>query len=92
MSAERPNRQPTSDPETLRALDRQSIERFISDDTKSKAELLDLAAARFSIPRSQLKRMKVTDVRKAIHSALLHESSIEIISEEAKRDGGARTS
>src|SRR4051812_35752195 len=59
-----PARKPTADIATLSGLDRESVERFISDATKSKAELLDLAAARFSIPRSQLKRMKTTDVRK----------------------------
>jgi hypothetical protein len=76
----------------LRELDRQSVERFIADETKSKSELLDLAAARFSIPRSQLKRMKIAEMRQVIDSALLHESSIEILSEEAKRDGSARSS
>jgi hypothetical protein len=91
-SSERPTTQPTLEFELLRGLDRQAVERFIADETKSKNELLDLAVARFSIPRSQLKRMKVADVRQVINSALLHESSIEILSEEAKRDGLARSS
>ncbi len=92
LSSERPTTQPAPDFELLRGLDRQAVERFIADEAKSKNELLDLAVARFSIPRSQLKRMKVADVRQAINSALLHESSIEILSEEAKRDGSARSS
>jgi hypothetical protein len=92
LFSEQPPTQPAADFELLRGLDRQAVERFITDETKSKNELLDLAAARFSIPRSQLKRMKVADVRQAINSALHHESSIEILSEEAKRDGSSRSS
>jgi hypothetical protein len=92
LSTQRQATQPARDFELLRALDSQSIELFITDETKSKNELLDLAAARFSIPRSQLKRMRVKDVRQTIRSALLHESSIEILSEEAKRDGSVRSS
>lgn len=84
--------QPAVDFKFLRELDSQAVERFITDETKTKDELIDLAAARFSIPRSQLKRMKIADVRQAINSALLHESSIEILSEEAKRIGSSRSS
>src|SRR5687767_475454 len=58
LFSERLITQPAVDFEVLRGLDRQAVERFIADETKSKNELLDLAAARFSIPRSQLKRMK----------------------------------
>lgn len=78
--------------ERLRRLDPRSVERFISDETKSKMELMDLAAIRFSIPTSQLRRMKLADVREVIKSALLHESSIEIIAEESRREGSARLS
>lgn len=92
LSDEGRSKQPTADLELLRALDHESIRRFISDETKSKAELIDLASARFSIPMSQLKRMKVADVRQTINSALLHESSIDILSEEATRDGKNRSS
>ena len=92
IHAEKPTPQPTPNLEFLRGLDHQSIERFIDDETKTKNELLDLATARFSIPRSQLMRMKTVEVRQMIYSALLHESSIEIISEEAKRGGSERSS
>jgi hypothetical protein len=78
--------------EFLRNLDLTSVKNFISDETKSKHQLIDLAAARFSIPRSRLRRMNVADVRQVINSALLHESTIEILSEEAKRDGSTRSS
>ncbi|SRR6266576_2414146 len=78
--------------ERLRRLDPRSVERFISDETKSKMELVDLAAIRFSIPTSQLKRMKLANVREVIKSALLHENSIEILAEESRREGSARLS
>ncbi len=76
----------------MRRLDPRSVERFISDETKSKTELVDLAAIRFSIPTSQLKRMRLADVREVIKSALLHENSIEILAEESRREGSARLS
>src|SRR2546429_988058 len=81
LFSEHPTTRPAVDFELLRGLDRQAVKCFIADETKTKNELIDLAAARFSIPRSQLKRMKVADVRQTINSALLHESSIEILSE-----------
>ena len=76
----------------LKVLNQAEIRAFLSDESKTKIELLCLASARFSMPVSQLKRMKTTEVREAIHSALLHESSIEILSEEAGREGANRGS
>ena len=78
--------------ELFMRLDRKAVERFVADEKRSKSDLLDLAAARFSIPRSQLKRMKIAEVRNAISVALHHERSLEILSEEASRDASARTS
>lgn len=76
----------------LKALSRDSILSFLADEGKTKGELLGLAAARFSMPISQLKRMKTSELRQTINAALLHESSIEILSEEADRDGANRKS
>lgn len=76
----------------LEGLDHESIRIFLADESKTKAELLRLASARFSMPISQLKRMKTIEVRQAINAALLHESSIEILSEESNRDGANRNS
>jgi hypothetical protein len=76
----------------LKTLDHESIRAFLVDESKTKSELLDLASLRFSMPVSQLKRMKIAEVRQAINGALLHESSIEILSEEAGRDGANRKS
>ncbi len=76
----------------LRTLSPESIRTFLADKSKTKADLFELASARFSIPTSQLKRMKIEEVRQAINAALLHESSLEILSEEAGREGANRLS
>jgi hypothetical protein len=74
------------------ALDTKAVEKFINDERKTKRDLIELASARFSIPRSQLKRLRTYEVRETIKAACLHEDSIEIISQEARRDGSNRSS
>ena len=76
----------------LKALDIKAVEEFITDERKTKLDLIDLASARFSIPRSQLKRLRTYEVRETIKAACLHEDSIKIISQEAQRDGSNRSS
>lgn len=76
----------------LRSLDGAAIKAYLADENRTKADLLALASARFSMPTSQLQRQRTDDVRAAIMSALLHESSIEILSDEAGKDGANRTS
>ncbi len=73
-------------------LDLESVGRVLSDESTTKRELIELAAARFSIPRSRLMKMSTDDVREAIRTALLHERSIAIIAEEARRSGSDRKS
>ncbi|WP_459707156.1 hypothetical protein [Paraburkholderia sp. 2C] len=68
------------------------IRDFVSDASKTKEELLQLASSRFSMPVSQLRRSQVAEVKQAILSALLHENSMDILSQEAEREGKARTS
>lgn len=76
----------------IKELSHESIKNFLSDERKTKNDLLNLAYIRFSMPVSQLKRMKTDDLKHAITAALLHESSIEILSEESIRDGTHRNS
>ena len=78
--------------EELRSLDSAAVKAYLADENKTKAELLALASARFSMPTSQLQRQRTEEVRAAVMSALLHESSIEILSDEAGKDGANRTS
>jgi hypothetical protein len=76
----------------LRGLELDSVKRFIADEAKSKNDLIELASERFSIPRSKLMRLPVQGVREEILSALRHEESIQIISQEAERSGNNRNS
>lgn len=76
----------------LRSLDPRAVERFLADENKTKAELIELAAARFSIPRSKLTKLKMPEVRETIRAALLHENSLKIIMQEAQRGGARRSS
>lgn len=80
------------DASELASLTLQEVEDAIKDDASSKEDLLDLASARFSMSRSQLRRLRAPDVRAAIHTAVLHESSIQILSEQASREGSTRSS
>lgn len=76
----------------IKAFDSKAIYEFIKDEKKTKNELIELAAVRFSIPRSQLKRSKTSEVRETIKSACLHEDSIRIIAEDARSEGLQRSS
>jgi hypothetical protein len=76
----------------FRNLDLDSVGRVLSDKSATKRELVELAAARFSIPRARLMKISTDDVREAIRTALLHEKSISIIAEEARRSGADRKS
>ncbi|MGI0133514.1 MAG: hypothetical protein ACREBW_00955 [Candidatus Micrarchaeaceae archaeon] len=79
-------------PAALASLTLPEVEYFIKDETNSKEDLMDLASARFSMSRSQLRRLRLPEVRAAIHSAVLHESSIQILSEQARKEGSTRSS
>lgn len=80
------------DAQRLQALDGNAVERFIDDEKRTKIELMNLASARFAISKSRLLKMSVSSVRETIRSALLHERSLKILSQEAKRGGSQRSS
>ena len=64
----------------------------LSDPEMTKADLIELGAGRFNIPRSGLMRMKIEEIVEKITSAIRHEESLSIISREAQRGGKERTS
>ena len=76
----------------LQSLKPEDVSRFILDDLRTKLELIELAAARFSIPRARLLRLRMDEVRDAIRSSLQHEDSLKIITEQAEQNGGTRRS
>lgn len=58
----------------------------------TRDELIILGAKRFGIPESKLKQLSRETILKTIRSALEHEESIEILSDEASKGGQKRTS
>lgn len=76
----------------LARLNPQEIIRLLDDEKTTKSDLIELAYARFSIPKAKLMRLNVFEVQEAIRSALLHEKSLDIISQEARRSGASRYS
>lgn len=76
----------------FQALEPDEIRGLLSDEKMSKVDLIELASARFSIPRAKLTRMRTEEVRETIRAALLHEDSIKILSQEAQRGGENRSS
>jgi hypothetical protein len=82
----------TSLNETIRNADSEMLNKIIMDEKLTKGELVRVARERFSIPRSKLLRMTIEGVRSELKSALLHEESLKIISQEAHRGGTNRVS
>lgn len=76
----------------LLQLDAEGIVRYISDEMKSKTELIELATVRFSMPRGKLLRMNLSELRDAIRASMQHEESLRIITQEAEQKGATRRS
>lgn len=88
---ERTERSAPLEAKLLAKLSLKEVDEFLMDPRRSKKELLDLAAARFSIPTSQLKRLRMEEVLESIKSALHHEYSIDILGIESRKDGASLT-
>ena len=80
------------DASRLRDLKLEEVKKILTDEAMTKTDLINLGAERFAIPRSGLKRLNMSQVSEAIWSAVRHEESLSIISEEAQRGGQTRTS
>jgi hypothetical protein len=78
--------------QALHDLSELDIRSFVADMSRTKEELLDLAALRFGMARSQLRRERSEVIRQAIESALSHENSLSIIGLEAAKSGSVRRS
>ena len=76
----------------LKDLELEEVKKMLSDQTMAKADLIDLGAERFAIPRAGLTRLNTAQVSDAIWSAVRHEESLSIISREAQRGGNERSS
>lgn len=63
------------------------VRSILANEMVNKDELIKLAGDRFSIPHSQLRRLRRSEIILAISDALAHEESLDIISSEARRSG-----
>ena len=87
-----PKQSPSLDMERLEGLELEEVKKILSDPDMKKADLIELGAERFAIPRSGLKRLNTEQVLDAIKSAVRHEESLSIISRQAQRGGSERSS
>ena len=85
-------RRPSLDASRLKVLKLEEVKEILSDKAITKADLIDLGAERFAISRSRLMRLNKSQASEAIWSALRHEESLGIISQEAQRGGKERSS
>ena len=68
------------------------VRKLLANDGLTKANFVKIASDRFSIPKSKLQKMTVDGVKNEIKSALLHEESIKILSQQAENGGRNRNS
>jgi hypothetical protein len=68
------------------------VERIISDSAYIKAQLIQVAALRFGIPKARLVRLNTSQVVQTIRAAVAHEHSLGVISKSARLGGQARSS
>ena len=76
----------------LKDLNPKEVKDMLDEEAMTKADLIDLGAERFAIPRSGLMRMNMGQIAETIGAALRHEESLSIISREARRGSGERSS
>lgn len=79
-------------PSDLESLNANLVEEIIFNEDFQKSQLIELGVKRFGISKSKLDRLNRDAVVESIRSALNHEKSIGVISQEAKRSGEKRSS
>ena len=73
-------------------LSKEEIISRLENDTTDRKQLVIIGAVRFGIPNSRLQKLSREDLTRALLSAIEHEQSIEILSDEAKIGGQKRES
>lgn len=79
-------------PPKLSSLNADAIEKILNNQNYTKLQIIDLGEQRFGISRSKLMRLNKESVSESVRAALNHENSLEVISQEARRDGEKRSS
>ena len=78
-------------PDGLESLGQEEIERILDEDSYTKDQIAELGFRRFGISRSRLIRLRKKDARETVRAALAHEKSLDVISQEARIGGIARS-
>lgn len=73
------------------SLDLETVREMLGNPALSKADLVRLALERFGIPRSRLERQDREAALEAIKAALSNTEALDIISQEARREGARRS-
>ena len=79
-------------PANINTISHSDIQNILEDENYTKNQLVELAVARFNIPPSQLNRLNRSGVLESIRTAVDHEKSLDVISQEAQRGGASRSS
>ena len=79
-------------PPNLESIDKDGIEKVLSDESYTKSQIAELGFQRFGISRSTLARTSKEDALISIRSALENERSLDVISQVAHESGKARAS
>ena len=79
-------------PANISSSSHNEIQNILDDENYTKNQLVELAVARFSIPPSQLSRLNRSGVLESIRTAVDHEKSLDVISQQARRGGASRSS
>ena len=87
-----PKRSLSLDLGRLKDIELGEIKKILSDPDVKKSDLMALGAERFAISRSKMTRLNTEQVLDVVKSAVRHEESLSIISREAQRSGGGRSS
>ena len=76
----------------LESIGQDEIERILNDDAGTKRQIVELGFRRYGISRSKLERLSLKDARYSVRAALENEKTLEVISQEARKAGKARSS
>lgn len=79
-------------PPNLESIDKDGIEKVLSDESYTKSQIAELGYKRFGISKSMLARLSKEDALISIRAALDNERDIDVISQVARESGKARAS
>ena len=79
-------------PSSLESLGQGEVEKILENNAYTKEQIAELGAQRFGISRSKLARLRKSAAQESIRAALANEKSLDVIANEARVSGAARSS